>query len=148
MAMQQPIAAKSLIGMKSATKAALEVIGRTKDFPGCYVFMDEVGNEIKPIYVGISRRVVRRLTQHLNTNTHHSATFAYRMACADFPHTMKRSEAMDDELFDQAFLAVKERMQRMRIAFIEIENDLELYLFEAYAAMELDTATWNTFRTH
>ena len=35
---------------------------------------------------------------------------------------------------------------------IEISNPLELYLFEAYCAMELDTGFdtggWNTFETH
>jgi hypothetical protein len=30
----------------------------------------------------------------------------------------------------------------------EIANPLELYIFEAYAAMEFSTAHWNTFRTH
>lgn len=34
------------------------------------------------------------------------------------------------------------------VAFIEIENPLELYLFEAYCAMELNTCQWHTFRTH
>jgi len=37
-------------------------------------------------------------------------------------------------------------------AFVEIANPLELYLFEAYCAMELstgsDTGAWNTFLTH
>jgi hypothetical protein len=31
---------------------------------------------------------------------------------------------------------------------VAIENDLEIYLFEAFSAMELDTWEWNTFRTH
>ena len=31
---------------------------------------------------------------------------------------------------------------------VAIENPLELYVFEAYAAMALKTADWNTFRTH
>jgi hypothetical protein len=34
------------------------------------------------------------------------------------------------------------------VAFIAIENDLEIYLFEAFCAMELDAWEWNTFRTH
>ena len=36
----------------------------------------------------------------------------------------------------------------MSVAFIEIENPLELYVFEAFAAMTLGTHEWNTFRTH
>ena len=31
---------------------------------------------------------------------------------------------------------------------IEIDNPVELYLFEVYAALELRTALHNTFRTH
>ena len=38
------------------------------------------------------------------------------------------------------------------MAFVEIANPLELYLFEPYCAMELltgfDTGGWNTFLTH
>jgi hypothetical protein len=34
------------------------------------------------------------------------------------------------------------------VAFIEVANPLELYRFEAYRAMELDTAAWKTFATH
>jgi hypothetical protein len=34
------------------------------------------------------------------------------------------------------------------VAVIEIENPVELYLFEIYYAMELDTVKWNTIRTH
>ena len=33
-------------------------------------------------------------------------------------------------------------------AYVDIENPLELYVFEAYAAMALGTFEWNTFRTH
>jgi hypothetical protein len=34
------------------------------------------------------------------------------------------------------------------VAAIEIENPVELHLFEVYAALELRTALHNTFRTH
>ena len=39
-------------------------------------------------------------------------------------------------------------LRSLNVAFIEIGNPLELYLFEAYCAMELDTSEWNTFETH
>ena len=55
---------------------------------------------------------------------------------------------MKDELFRSAFLSAQGRLREMRVAFIEIANDLELYLFEVVAAMHLDADTWNTFRTH
>ena len=31
---------------------------------------------------------------------------------------------------------------------VEIDNDFELFLFEVFASMWLNTDTWNTFRTH
>jgi hypothetical protein len=70
------------------------------------------------------------------------------MATEEYPHEMKRDQAMKDDPFRAVFFAVRSRLRQMTVAFIEIDNDLELYLFEVYAAMTLDTATWNTFRTH
>jgi hypothetical protein len=45
--------------------------------------------------------------------------------------------------FDQA-----KALRDCSVAFIDIDNTLELYLFEAYCAMEFDTRELNTFRTH
>jgi hypothetical protein len=70
------------------------------------------------------------------------------MATDDFPHEMKRDQAMKDDQFRQVFLSAQGRLRQTSVAFVEISNDLELYLFEVYAAMKLDTDTWNTFRTH
>ena len=70
------------------------------------------------------------------------------MASKHYPHEMKRDQAMKDEEFRKYFCQNQNRLQGMHIAFIEIGNDLELYLFEVYASMKLDTGTWNTFRTH
>ena len=39
-------------------------------------------------------------------------------------------------------------MRGCAVAFVEIPNPLELYLFEAYCAIALDTSEWNTIRTH
>jgi hypothetical protein len=61
---------------------------------------------------------------------------------------MKRAEAMKDQTFRNAFDEAKTLLRSCGVAFVEISNPLELYLFEAYCAMELDTYQWNTFRTH
>lgn len=143
-AMRTPLAAERLVGFKSATREVLKRVGKPVDFPGCYVFFDSG----KPVYVGISRSVVKRLTQHLNYDSHYSASLVYRMASEEYPHEMKRDQAMKDDQFRAVFFAVQSRLREMTVAFIEIHNDLELYLFEVYAAMKLDTDTWNTFRTH
>ena len=101
-----------------------------------------------PIYVGISRGVVKRLVQHLNYDSHYSASLVYRMASESYPHEMKRDQAMKDEQFKATFFAEQNRLRKMKVAYIEINNDLELYIFEVFASMKLDTDTWNTFRTH
>ena len=136
--------ATDLVGFKSPTKELLSRLKRTTDFPGCYVFID--GST--PIYVGISRGVIKRLVQHLNYDSHYSASLIYRMASEDYPHEMKRDQAMKDEQFKAVFFTAQGRLRQMKVAFIEINNDLELYLFEVFASMKLDTDTWNTFRTH
>jgi hypothetical protein len=144
LAMKKPIPAESLVGHKSFSREVTTKLDKQADFPGCYVFI----NEKTPEYVGISRHVVGRLLQHLNYDSHNSSPWVYRMALKDYPHEMKRDQAMKDEKFKKAFLLRQESLRPMKIAWVEIENDLELYAFEVFAAMRLDTYKWNTFRTH
>lgn len=122
----------------------LKDLQRTQDFQGCYVLCDMTG----PIYVGISRSVVQRLIQHVKGNTHFDASLAYRVASHNYEHEMKREEAMNNSEFLECFKEAKEYIKNLDVAFVEIKNDLELYLFEVYCSMELDTAQWNTFKTH
>ncbi|SDT13962.1 hypothetical protein PUP49_14075 [Pseudomonas chlororaphis] len=143
-ALETPMPAATFVGFKSASKEALSKVGRTTDFPGCYVFSDQG----KPVYVGISRGVVKRLVQHLNFESHNTASLVYKMAAEDYPHEMKRDQAMKDEQFKEVFLSAQGRLRQTTVAFIEVNNDLELYAFEVLAAMKLDTDVWNTFRTH
>lgn len=94
-AMRSPLNAERLVGYKTASREALSRVGRSVDFPGCYVFLD-AGNAV---YVGISRGVIKRLVQHLNYDSHYSASLVYRMASEEYPHEMKRDQAMKDEQF-------------------------------------------------
>jgi hypothetical protein len=143
-AVQNPIHVEKFVGPKSATKAALAVADRSADFPGCYVFIDET----RPVYVGISRGVVNRIVQHVNFESHYSASLVYRMATDDYPHEMKRDQAMKDDQFRNVFLTAQGRLREMSVAFIQVDNDVELYMLEVMAAMRLDTGVWNSFRTH
>jgi hypothetical protein len=119
-------------------------LGKPGDFSGCYVFL----HNGLPFYVGISRRVLARLRQHGTGRTHFDASLAYRMACQKAPHKLTRTAAMKNPIFWQAFDEAKRLLMNSRIAIVEIQNPLELYVFEAYCAMKLDTCEWNTFRTH
>lgn len=125
-------------------KSILTKLRRRRDFSGCYVLV----REGKAFYVGISRTVVQRLRQHVTGKTHYDASLVYQMATGKTAHEMTRADAMQDAAFRVAFDEAKALLRDCSVAFIEIDNPLELYLFEAYCAMELDTCEWNTFRTH
>jgi hypothetical protein len=143
-ALTAPVPLASFCRRGAGVKSVLSELRRNADFSGCYVLV----REGKPFYVGISRAVVQRLRQHVTGKTHFDASLAYRMATEKTGHKMKRSDAMKDAAFRTAFDHARALLQDCSVAFIGIDNPLELYLFEAYCAMELDTYEWNTFRTH
>ena len=146
--MRQAIAKRypmELFGSKGiGPKSILERLGRSTDFSGCYVLL----RKTEPIYVGISRTVVQRLTQHVKGRTHYDASLAYRIASENLTHSLQREAAMNDPAFKEEFRKAQDYLRSLNVAFIEIHNDLELYLFEVYCAMELNTSKWNSFRTH
>jgi hypothetical protein len=128
--------------------ALLKEFGIPRDFSGGYVLL-EAG---APIYVGISRGVIGRLRQHAFGNTHFDASLAFRIAMARHPDrtvaNLTRSEAMQDPLFGTSFSEAQAYLRSLQVATIAIENPLELYVFEPYCALELDTHQWNSFETH
>ena len=115
-----------------------------EDFSGCYVLIEKG----TPIYVGISRGVISRLRQHFTGKTHYDASLAYAIAQRRSPAKGNRSDVMKRPEFQRAFVEAQSFLRSLSAAFIPIENPLELYVFEAYAAMSLGTHEWNTFRTH
>ena len=70
------------------------------------------------------------------------------MAKMEVPHTDTRSIAMAETNFSNAFDRAQKRLFNSSVAFVEVKNPLELYVFEVYAAMTLGTSKWNSFRTH
>lgn len=146
--MKSPIP-MSLFAIKGVGVATLlKRLDLKSDPRACYVFMD--GSQ--PVYVGISKCVITRLHEHIRGTDHLTATLAYRVAVTEHPHGTTAAIAIKDPAFRMHFDAARERVQSFTAAFVEIENPLELYVFEAYCAMELDTgfdaAGWNTFVTH
>jgi hypothetical protein len=124
--------------------AIAKTVGRPADFSGCYVMLENS----KPVYVGISRSVLSRLRQHVTGKSHFDASLVYAVAQRKVPTKGHRSKVMEHAGFQAAFSEAQTYLRGLDVAFVEIPNPLELYLFEAYAAMELDTSQWNTFRTH
>ncbi|KUJ63866.1 hypothetical protein AR687_01375 [Flavobacteriaceae bacterium CRH] len=48
----------------------------SKEFKGLYIFGEEIGSRIIPVYVGISRTIYRRLRQHAWGKKHNECTLA------------------------------------------------------------------------
>ena len=119
-------------------------LGLEGDFPGCYVLME---NET-PIYVGISKNVMKRLRQHVRGKTHFDASLAYKIATHSLPHQHTRSVAMEQKAFKSEFDSAKEYLRSMNVVYVKITNPLVLYVFEPYCAMQFNTEQWNTFETH
>lgn len=143
-AMQAPSQMAAFAKKGCGEKGCLKALSRTSDFPGCYVLIENG----KPVYVGISRGLVCRLIQHVRDKTHFGASLAYLIASKCLPHKMKREEAMQDPAFQAEFNKAQLRLRSFQIAFIEIQCPVELYAFELYCSLELDTDQWNTFETH
>lgn len=118
--------------------------GLGSDFSGCYSLLE--GG--KPIYVGISRGVLGRVRQHVFGRSHFDASLAYRMAQHGLPTKGRRSANMMNADFRRVFNEAQQYLRSLSVAVLQIDNPLELYLFEAYAAMEVKTSRWNSFRTH
>jgi predicted GIY-YIG superfamily endonuclease len=143
-AMKNPVAMRTFLGEKNGPATIAKAIGLPGDFSGCYVLMDRG----QGIYSGISRKVLSRLRQHVGGKSHNDASLAYAVAKREEPHKLFRGKAMRDEKFAVAFERAKQSILKFDVAFIEIDCPVELYGFELYCSMELDTDQWNTFRTH
>lgn len=129
-------------------KAILKQLEIPADFSGCYLLQE--GD--RPVYVGISRRVVARLRQHVCGKSHLDASLAFRIAMTKHPEMtvekLTRSDAMLDPLFGTSFSEAQAYLKSLDVAYIAIENPLELYVFEPYCALALGTEQWNLFKTH
>lgn len=143
-ALRSPWAAPDFARPGTGPKALATTFGLSSDFSGCYVLLEGT----RPIYVGISRKVLSRVRQHMLGRTHFDASLAYLIAQRRLPTKGQRSVNMENPEFRVAFASAQEYLRSLCIAAVRIDNPLELYIFEAYAAMALGTSEWNSFRTH
>ena len=130
---------------------AIDDIGITKvPQKGVYVFFE--GN--KPIYVGRSNGLKKRLKEHSQRSSdHYGATLAFRIAKQNTSTLQKKErkqtneQLMENRDFVGEFEAAKDRIARTKIRFIEIEDQIEQAMFEIYVHLALNTR-YNDFRTH
>lgn len=124
-----------------------EKVPVTKDARGVYL-LSESGQYI---YVGRGR-LKHRLRSHLR-GTPDSASFAVKLArkatgqLATYRSDNSIKTLRKDAAFMAAFDEAKQRIGRMQVRFIGIDNDLEECLFEIYASTALRTK-YNTWNTH
>ncbi len=118
---------------------------------GVYLFSERG----KPLYVGRSNRLRKRIPLHYRrASKHSSAAFAFRLArkatrreAASYKTEGSRKQLAADPSFMRAFLHAKERIRRMNVRFVEETNQLRQTLLEVYAAAVLSTP-FNDFDTH
>ena len=115
------------------------------DFKGLYIFI----HDNKPIYFGISRCVIRRVIQHIKGKTHFQATLAYNIGLIYYKiiNGIEYSGKRDDFDFEKYVEPIKIFLLKQNIAFLNIEDDDELYLFEIYCSIKYKTIL-NKFETH
>ncbi|MDP3244250.1 MAG: hypothetical protein Q8M83_01185 [bacterium] len=115
------------------------------DFKGLYIFM----HDKTPIYVGISKGVIGRTLQHVKGHSHNTSTLAYNIGLVRY-EIMKGEKYIGGRKefdFKADVTPAKDFLIKQKIAFLPIDNDEELYLFEIYCAMQLQC--WlNKFETH
>src|SRR5262249_48645125 len=68
-AMERPVQAAIFTRTKQGPSAIAKQLQLPGDFAGCYIFMEHA----RPIYAGISRKVLSRIRQHLCGKTHFDA---------------------------------------------------------------------------
>jgi len=115
------------------------------DFKGVYFFL----LDNKPFYIGISKGVIGRICQHLKGKNHNTSSLAYKLGLLRYEYLNdKKHLGTRKELnFLSEVEPVKQFLQKQKIAWISIDNDDELYLFEIYCSMKFKTIL-NSFETH
>jgi hypothetical protein len=146
--MERPIALSEFAVSGHGPVTLRKRYGYEADPMGCYVIL----NKGEPIYVGISKHVIERIREHVRGTDNFTATLAYRIAFSRNPYKGTSKEAMRDTGYRSQFMKARDELCKMSVSIVPIDNPLELYLFEVYCAMELNTGIenggWNTFQTH
>ena len=121
-----------------------------KKFPkqGVYVFYENG----RPIYVGRSNRMRNRIIEHgADSARHGAATFAFKLLRERLnklpTYTPKDSREEIQKNHPGEYAMQRERVRKMKIRVIEIEDQQVQAVFEIYAILSLGTTRYNTFKT-
>ena len=133
-----------IAGEGTGIAKAKQLLELSDDLKGIYVFIEKK----KAIYVGISRSVLKRISQHVKGSSHNSASLAYKIAQIETAIIASRKEAMRNYKFKKAFDDAQKRILKCEFAILELEDDNLLYMLELVAAIRFDTEEYNSFRPH
>ena len=126
---------------------------------GIYVFYE---ND-KPIYVGRTNRMPKRILEHGSPTPTRAATFAYLVAkreleCRGITPEPKpgkpasRITNADVEKHPGVISAARKRISKMQFRVVEINDPIEQTIFEVYATLNLGTTRqqggYNDFDNH
>ena len=143
---QLPFLLNQLVNSPSKNRTSLGALPKK----GIYVFYE---NEC-PIYVGRSNRIKERILEHSRpSSTHNSATFAFNLAKEvaikkeiDINKKVRVNLETDSD-FSRLFSEAKERVSRMSIRVVNIDDPIIQTVFEVYASIKFNTS-FNDFDTH
>lgn len=117
---------------------------------GVYVFFESG----KPMYVGRTDDMKGRIQRHSRRSSGHgSATFAFIIAKKAAKGTgidlgVSRDVLEKDAAFVPLFAEAKERVGKMPVKVIRIDDPILQTLFEVYASVALGTGEYNYFDNH
>jgi hypothetical protein len=118
--------------------------------PAIYVFLENG----EPVHVGRTRNLKNRSRGHITKN-HYSASFAFKRArkASGNEKASYKSEGSRNSLvaadspFLTEFIRQIELVKLMQVKFLHVEDPIDQYLLELYAAMEYRTCM-TEFDTH
>ncbi len=123
------------------------------EMKGIYIFFENEKPDAKPIYIGISKTILRRIKQHFSGRLHNQASLAFIIAKEQ--HNNGDHEKHSGNRLSFPFEKYRPEIQkRMKnewgIRIIPIDGNSDYYrmaTFEILLSCEFKTK-WNTFQPH
>ena len=120
---------------------------KNKKVKGLYIWFSNG----KPFYVGISGKIAKRLHQHINNQSHYSASMAYKIAYLvfgfvfddDFEGDGKETTA---KFSKKKIKEIQKWLKKQEVSYVPIDDNDELALFEIFCSLELKIRL-NSFET-
>ena len=134
---------KEVAGLGIGLATTKNILKIESDFKGIYIFFENK----KPMYVGISKKVISRLQSHVKSKSHYSGSLAYKIAKEQIDIDKTRDMAMKDPKFIKVFNDAQKRILDWRYITHKIEDDNLLYFLEFITARYFNTI-YNSFETH